>query len=97
MQLAGALFEMLDIFKTRAFVVSRRMSLDLERAMTLGVQLALHIAMMDHGIEHDLTAVIAADLGIDGVEDLADMPWAAVLRVPKKWRQRIMLSLVECT
>ena len=58
--------------------------------MTLGVELALHIAMMDHGIEHDLTAVIAADLGIDGVEDLADMPWAAVLRVPKDWHQRVV-------
>ena len=66
------------------------MALDIERAMTLGVQLALHIAMMDHGIEHDLTAVIAADLGIDGVEDLAGMPRAAVLRVPEEWHQRIM-------
>ena len=65
-------------------------SRSLSRVRALGVQLALHIAMMDHGIEHDLTAVIAADLGIDGVEDLADMPWAAVLRVPQEWHQRIM-------
>jgi hypothetical protein len=65
-------------------------SRSLSRVRALGVQLALHIAMMDHGIEHDLTAVIAADLGIAGVEDLADMPWAAVLRVPHEWHQRIM-------
>ena len=58
--------------------------------MSLGIELALHIAMIDHGIEQELTAVIAADLGIDGVDDLADMPWAAVLRVPEDWHQRIM-------
>ncbi len=34
--------------------------------------------------------MIAADLGIDGVDDLADMPWAAVLRVPEDWRQRLI-------
>jgi hypothetical protein len=60
------------------------------RVMSLGIELALHMAMVDHGIEHDLTAQIGADLGIDGVDDLADMPWAAVLRVPKDWHQRIM-------
>jgi hypothetical protein len=56
---------------------------------SLGVELALHIAMIDHGIPRDMTATLAHALGIDGVDDLADMDASAVLRVPEEYRQRI--------
>jgi hypothetical protein len=56
--------------------------------MSLGVELALHIAMVDHGVPPAMTAWLAQALGLDGVEDLADMQDAALLLVPCEFRQR---------
>jgi len=50
----------------------------------------LRIAMINHDIPEDMTATLTAELGIVGVEDLADMRWSAVLRTPEQYHQRIM-------
>ena len=58
--------------------------------MSLTVELALYIAMIDHHIPHEMIYTLAAGLGIDSVDDLADMQWSAVLRTPEEYHQRIM-------
>ena len=60
------------------------------REMSLGIELALHMAMIDHYIPQDMTVTLKNELGIDSVDDLADMQWSAVLRTPDEYHQRIM-------
>jgi hypothetical protein len=50
----------------------------------------LRTAMINHHIPADMTVTLTDALGIVGVEDLADMPWSAVLRTPEEYHQRIM-------
>ena len=58
--------------------------------MSAGIELALHIAMMQHGIEYNMTVALKDQLGIEGVDDLADMEWSAVLRTPEEYHERIV-------
>ena len=58
--------------------------------MSCGIELALHIAMMQHGIEYNMTVALKDQLGIEGVDDLADMEWSAVLRTPEEYHERIV-------
>ena len=50
----------------------------------------LRIAMINHNIPGDMTVTLTEELGIVGVEDLADMRWSAVLRTQEQYHQRIM-------
>ena len=50
----------------------------------------LRIAMINHNIPEEMTETLTEVLGIQGVDQLADMRWSAVLRTPEEYHQRIM-------
>ena len=54
------------------------------------IELTLYIAMLDHNIPEEIIVTLAHQLGIDSVDDLADMQWAVVVHTPREYHQRIM-------